>query len=865
MTEAQVVALLYFSHILAEEIDRSRPEFPRSTDTHRVAENTEDAFVLVEYVLHNIFHQEISGRPLSNQALGYEAVECYYHWACVRGSAQLHDSVETSRLESTTNYFIQTLNMPKLSTTTAQNLIEMDWGDSMFTPDHIRSILEYLISDFGTSHIASLLDGDFDPENMTYLELLLAYSTFKQRELFAGQLTPEHEKALALIHTLFKAPGYAAVEDLAAPLALEWWTEVADDLQEIYVESTNQTGLESAKRNLARAALDCFGRIMYPNPEELQEWSSDDRSEFGSFRRDACDFLLAVYPILGVELIQVFQERAKSSLASQDWQTFEAAIFCIAQLSEAVDENQHADECLNAIFFYDGFARLCDGEMAITDRARQTLVDMFGKYQSYFERTHSLLPRVLTFLFVSLDIASCALTASRSISYLCRSCRNALTLELPAFINQFESFRFKPTATTLTMEKVLEGIAAIIQTLPTDEEKAQFLERILVFFQEQAQLAREEAANGLIEPARGRGQFVLRCLACIGKGLRTDGEIVIEPNGGGDEDPYPPTFWNTGNGAVSQSIIMQCMELLIKDFPFDIIIVEAACDILKAGYTEKAGPFVFPPIVTVNFVKSIPPGSPGTDMVMGTASAFLASHSGHPQRIRDGTVSLIVHIYNTFCWMHETPQYYDPEVANSGIDFLTRLLPKYHPILFTLTSAPPGFVQGDPSADRGAPPRPPILQAILNFTLLSLQGQEPLPLRSASQFWASVLGLPIGASPHEPDPVQNALKDFLPALCRVLITQIAGRCARSDLEYLCEVLRKVIFKHQGSARPHLAATLAALEAEGSNQNQHPIPPVVERERFLASVIAARGAKSQTIQLAHTFWVKCRGTGFDYLG
>lgn len=29
MTEAQVVALLYFSHILAEEIDRSRPEFPR--------------------------------------------------------------------------------------------------------------------------------------------------------------------------------------------------------------------------------------------------------------------------------------------------------------------------------------------------------------------------------------------------------------------------------------------------------------------------------------------------------------------------------------------------------------------------------------------------------------------------------------------------------------------------------------------------------------------------------------------------------------------------------------------------------------------------------------------------------------------
>ena len=43
-----------------------------------MAENTKDAFVLVEYALHNILQQEASGGQLSNQALGYEAVECYY-------------------------------------------------------------------------------------------------------------------------------------------------------------------------------------------------------------------------------------------------------------------------------------------------------------------------------------------------------------------------------------------------------------------------------------------------------------------------------------------------------------------------------------------------------------------------------------------------------------------------------------------------------------------------------------------------------------------------------------------------------------------------------------------------------------------
>ena len=302
------------------------------------------------------------------------------------------------------------------------------------------------------------------------------------------------------------------------------------------------------------------------------------------------------------------------------------------------------------------------------------------------------------------------------------------------------------------------------------------------------------------------------------------------------------------------------MQLLINDFPLDIVIVEAACDILKAGYTEKTGPFFFPFFVTVNFVRSIPPGSPGADTVMGTASAFLASHSSHPQRVRNEAISLIVHVYNIFCWMEEIPQAYDPEIANSGIDFLTRLLPKYHPILFTLTSAPPVSIQN--GEESTTPPKPPILQAILTFTLLSLNGHEPLPLRSASQFWVSVLSLPVSS---ETDPIQLALVNCLPALSRVLITQIAGRCARSDLEHLNEVLRRIVFKHQGLARPHLAAALASLEHENTGPNSQPMPTAEERERFLASIITARGAKSPTLQLVRTFWVKCHRTGFDYVG
>ncbi|KAL3463978.1 armadillo-type protein [Aspergillus heterothallicus] len=847
----QIVSLLYFSNILAEEINRLGSDSRRGDDVHRISENIQDAFFLVQFALLQILHHDASGSGVFNEVPGAVALDSYQSWIAVRSSFQLHDAITAAQLVPATNCVIQSLTVTSLSKTAARILIEaLGWRDSMLTPEHLSAILDYIISQSGTAYIASLLEGDFDDENIAFLELLLAFSSLRQRQLLTRPLDDKHEKVVALLHTLFKAPGYAAVDDSAAPLVLEWWTEAADDLQDKLLDDEEQNGLGSAKQNLARVTLDCFEKLKYPLPGELQEWNDDDRTEFSSFRRDVCDFLLAIYPILGVELVHVFQAQAKNSLINQDWRTFEAAIFCLAQLSEAVDENQHADECLNSIFFCPEFSGLCDGDsVMIPDKARQTLVDMLGKYQSYFERTHALLPRVLTFLFSSLDVAPCAPTASKSIAYLCKSCRNALKFELPAFISQFEQFRFKPTATTQTMEKVLEGIAAIIQILPADEDKAPFLERILKFFHEQAGLARNEATHGSVEPARNRGHMVLRCLASIGRGLRTDGEVILDSIHGKDEDPYPPTFWNTGSGAVSQNLIMQCMRLLMTDFPFDVAIIEATCDILKAGFTETTGPYVFPPPMTVDFVKSIPLGTTGTDVVMGTASAFLASHGAHSHKVSDEAVALILRVYDTFCWVQEKPELYDPEIANSGIDFLTRLLPKYYPYLFTLTYTP-----------QGAGSRPPVVQAISNFTLLSLQGPEPIPLRSASQFWVSVLNLPT-----EDGAVQDTIRECLPALCRILVTQVAGRCARSDIEHLTDVLRRVVFKQQGHARPHLTAALADIGNSQTGQGHAHVPSPDERQRFLSSLFAARGVRTQTLQLVRAFWVKCRGAGFDYIG
>ncbi|KAL1967654.1 hypothetical protein VTN77DRAFT_2911 [Rasamsonia byssochlamydoides] len=854
LNELQIVALLQFSTTMAEEAVKHGSQVRRSGD-HPVADNIRDAFCLCDFVLRHILRQYVLGNPVDDVTIGIEALESYRAWLNVRANIRLREPVEASELSSPMENLVQCLGIPGLSKTAAEILTELlGSGDKALAEWHLNVVLEYLVSDAGSAHVVALLDGDYEDEHMAFLELVLAYCSSRRVDLLCGALTPTHERLLAYLDTLFHGPGYPGAEDKVAPHLLEWWTEAADELQELSPADTENTKLEYARQNLAKAVFNCFGRLLYPSREQLDQWDSDDKSEFHSFRRDARDFLLAAYPTLGVELVQLFQQRAQSALESENWKNFEASIFCLDQLSEAVDGNDQAAQCLNSIFFDDKFAALCaSNESHITLKARQTLVDMLGKYEIFFERTRELLPRVLTFLFASLNVPSCTSAASRSISSLCKSCRSALTSELPVFLNLFAEFHRHPVANVQNLERVVEGIAAVVQALDTDEAKVPYLNDLLSPFHAQAMAAREDARAGDVEAARTRGHLALSCIASIGRGLRADGDGIVDLESDRNSHDTQNTFWASHP---CQQGIIQCLEVFLSDFPLDVTIIEGVCEVLKAGFTEKTGLYVFHPRTTATFLANIPLGITGAaDVVMSTASAFLASHKAHPEEIREEAGLLIIHVYHAFRFMLENPQQRDPEIANSGIGFLVRLLPKYYHILFSLTSPPPA----ETVPDNQAGPQPPVLSTILDFTLTALQGPEPLPLRSATQFWVGTLSIPTTS-----EAVQQAIHEYLPKLCHVLITQVGGGCARSDLNHLSEVLKKIIFKYQGAAQPHLAAALAALRTKEVPQltTEQQQEAAKEQERFLAMVFGARGSAA-TNQIVRQFWVKCRGAGFEY--
>jgi hypothetical protein len=741
----------------------------------------------------------------------------------------------------------------KLSKTATESVADMLRTENrLLTDAHHEYILGYLKSEAASELVQSLKEGDYDDDPMAFWDLLDSYTAPRSVKLISGALGPSHAQVLSYLDVLFHGPGYPGVDDKLSSDLLDWWTAAADDLQDGVEE-----GLQEARQNLANAVLNVYNRLKWPSPNESADWDADDRSEFHIFRRDTQDFLLSAFPTLGIELIDLFRQKAITALNANDWTDLETACFCLAQLSEAIDGDEEAITHLDAIFSSEKFAVVCLNSDQLPNKTRQTLVDMLGKYQMFFEQNTNLLPQVLTFLFSALNISSCTNTASRSIGFLSKSCRQALVTEIPVFLKIFTEFQQSSAATTQSLERVVEGIAAVVQALPSEEAKAPYLDELLKPFFVQTASARDDAQRGDVESAHTRGHLALRCIAGIGRGLRSDqdGIIDLESEETASEDN---TFWETHD---IQAQLCQCLMVYLDGFPLDHTIVEGICEVLKAGFTETTGPFVLKPANIALYLTSIPLGTAGAaDITMGTASSFLASYQITPMKIQEEAALLFVHVYWAFSLMMQNTEHNDPEVSNSSIAFLTRSLPKYHEVLFALTSAPPPPASHIAAALNGNSQTGPILQTILNFVTNTLGSQEPLPLRSAAQFWTGVLNLP--SSIDTLTNVSRAIHEYLPSLCHVLVTQLSGLCARSDIVHLSEVLKKIVFKFQGQARPHLTASLASVGGP-SDQSSPAGTLSKENERFLAMLIGARGGSSTTQEIVRSYWVRCRGAGFAY--
>ncbi|KAI1925464.1 member of the karyopherin-beta [Ophidiomyces ophidiicola] len=865
----RLLAVISFSTMLAEESTRysSTSAFHRD----RLVANLNDAFFLINYSFHramNSVEVPVDG-AISEQSRNtiQQAIESLHAWIFAMRSIRLEKSAVVSAVNAPLTCAVRFLSTPSLSGPATDLILDLLINQpTLLGAGHLSHILDFLIGPEGQQHALCTLKGDFGDDQMRFLELLLKFTSLdEQVRIFTLPSDEKEERLLFLLFKLFQAPGFAAVDDVASSLLIEFWTEIADAVNDLIIEGAFDEPTSISKANFSRVIDECFDKLIFPDAETLSDWEDDDVKLFNAFRRDFSDFLLATYPILGVPVIQQIQERAATAISNQDWARFEVAMFCLASLAESVAENKHADDLLHALFQSEIFRTICCDPTSIPLKPRQTLSDLIARYTVYFERNHGLLPPVLNFLFTSMESPSCEQAAAKSVAILCSTCRNSLIPYIGEFLDKYYQLQTHTSTSNHALERVVEGISSVIQALDSDPKKVEYLIKLLDPLCQEASAACEMARNGQLEVGLAKGIGVMGCTASIGRGLRAPDDLVIDIDGETNGDVKKANFWSTDPcGLAPQSRIVSILKQLMNEFCADGDIIEGVCNVLKAGYTEQSpGPFVLPPQVTVHFVKAVSMASPRFPVVMGTASAFLASQTSIPSQIHNDVVDLILHVYHLMSQMAQDAEKYDPEASSCCIDFLTRLLPKYSDIFFSLTG-------GDPSE------APLVVSTVLHFTLFTLRGPDTLPLRASCAFWAALLSLPKLPSTFIPSSqlqgrdggASPSLFDaFLSQLAEVVIYQIAGRCARSELDHFSEIIKKFVFKHQAAAKIHLGNALTSMCAvpaipQPENLNAKPAMSAAAQDRVLSSILLLRGARS-TNTVVKEYWVACRGKGFAY--
>ncbi|KAF3479426.1 uncharacterized protein GIQ15_06402 [Arthroderma uncinatum] len=797
LSHDRLVAILSFCTALAEESTRYPTD---GTEVgSRLQVNTNDVLALIDFgfirALNNTAGDIGQNMSEHSMTIAAESILALHGWLQAFHSGKINPPGLVNKVKKPLDYAAQFLAVEGLATSVMELLTETIANQAkLIDADHLNTILDFLVGP-GEKYALALVNGEYDEDTMKFMDLLLRYAAIEQSSvIISGPSDEKREKVLFLLYKLFHAPGFAEVDDCAIIMLLEFWTEVASDIDELALDGIVVVS-EEVKQKLARVITECYDKLRYPSRTVLQGWDDNELKLFNYFRREFTDYLLEVYPLLGVDVIRHILEQASSAIAKQDWDEFEVSIFCLGALAESAAENEHADHLLDTLFCSDVFES--------------------------------------------------------------------------GFIDKFHQLCSKTSLSDSTLERVAEGIAAVIQASEHDSEKAVSLLKLLNPLLQEAQAACQQASNGQYEEGLERSLIAMKCTASIGMGIRAPDDDVIDLDTQ-ESQPKSDSFWVSDPLGISVTeTVIRILDTLVGQFPNDSYLIEATCDVLKAGYTEKhPGPYVLPSQVTTHFVKATNILSPRFSNVMATATAFLASHASNPLAIEPEVTELTIHTATLIQSLAVSADSYDPEAAHSCIDFLTRLIPKYHMQFFGLQ-----YVDGVP----------PPLPTILGFTLNVLKRPDPLPLRASCSFWTAILALndlPAGLISHgasmgrvQANEPPGFLDPYLSVLGETVMHQIAGRCARSDLDHFCEIIKKFVFKHQGAARTYFGNALASLSvsakdpacASSARDVQSPPEPTIsqqEIQKFLHTIIALRGARTTNSNVKQ-FWLSNRGKGFAY--
>ncbi|MCJ1404831.1 hypothetical protein MMC11_008057 [Xylographa trunciseda] len=828
LNASQVIATLWFATTLVEEAGKLGAETSQTHIYHeKTAASIDDIVLILNCVLDNGIN--------SDTTLTNEGIKCCQSWIMYAQRAWFKKDQYLSRFKCLNPYIIECFKFTETTDASREFLIDVLSNFATYlVPSDYDHLAHILNSPLCNSFMGSLRNGDFGSDAVAFASLLLAFGDASVQDLAQKTESSDYVSILSLLEGLLMCKGYAVVDDEICSQALEFWITFAEYLTDSLFAAGNDrpNWMDYAFQTLMRVIEASWRKSLLPPPDITSSWDHDTRIGFKAFRADVEDLLQSSYTLLGLSLYERFVHLALHALHNGAWYHLEATLFCLNALADSVAEEGIADQSLLQIFGSNFFSQMTGDGALIPVKCQQTAVTMINRHTAFFERHVEYLPQVLNFLFSRLQTSDLANHSSKAILALCYSCRKMLTLELDAFLHQYDKLLSHNLIDINTKERVLGAIAAIVQAVNPDEKMLAPLDRLLLFVQADVQSCLSLLTSGHVEEAQQVGLAALKCLVSIGKAMQVPDEGPIDL----ESSKSTPTVWKKDSGIAIQSRIVQCYEVIFSSLQSEGEIVETTCQILRAGYTETTlGPFVLSPMKTADLVTNSTLSTARLGYILDTAGLMLGqTMTEYSDHIKPAALKCFAHSLQLVAAVGYDPTQ-DPEVASSCIELAGKMITRHIDVFFDsqLQSMLPNFFA---------------------FSMQCLISPEILPKRSSASFWASFVQIQEQSAQIQPR-VDATIQTYGSSLACALMRGIGGEAARSELDYLSDPLRKMVYK-QPRARQWLTDALA------SDDFPSRVVSDVDKRVWLQKVVNLRGARG-TNQAVKDFWMACRGTSLAF--
>lgn len=507
---------------------------------------------------------------------------------------------------------------------------------SLLSAEQCRLLQTTLTKGWATPLYDKLLDGGFDFDSVQLVSLLVTFAESKLDDLLASENTTTLD-LLALLSNLLRADGVAAVEDKTFVPILEFWSTMAETLQDYIGPEKNQSPfVEAYVMLLLDACSKSWGKTSYPQPEEYGAWDAGDRMTFNEARKDVVDFLQSVYAIVGPDLVSTFVNVTGTALHEENWYDLEAAAYCLGGLADCCKDDVRCDGFLAVVFQSDLFAKLQANRETMPAKTRQSCVALIEQYTEYFERNPTLLLSALELLFSFLGEKNITTTAAKAIFRLASSCRHRLYQRASLFLVEYNRINTQHHLACLPAEKVFGSLACLCQANPNMAEKYDLCNDMIQVLRQElhnsstataernADLCCQDAVDD--DPKLHQALRILRCISSISKGFQVPSDGTVDVDG-------KPTAYNLVDSELSrlqEKIVATLMDIQ-SVFSNSNEVTELICGILRSGFSEtEPGPFVLPHVDVAHYLTRHTISTPRIALLVNTSCSFVSSLRNSP-------------------------------------------------------------------------------------------------------------------------------------------------------------------------------------------------------------------------------------------